>query len=88
MATPKVSHQGARSPARCPWESVTTTSLKLSARKLVSGRMEVPLDGASLITSALLRWHCDPDGQARVCVKCSPLVVSVRLSVNLPVPES
>jgi hypothetical protein len=82
----KVSHQGERSPARWPWESVTTTLVKLSARKSVSGRIDAPLDGASLITSADRRWHGDCAGQAAVWLNCWPLVVSVRLSVNLPVP--
>ena len=65
------------------------TLAKFAVWKSASGRMEtvdpVTSAGASLIVSALLRRQVAPAGQALVRVKCWPLVVSEKVSVNLRV---
>jgi hypothetical protein len=86
----KVFQNEDRSPPRCvPEVLVMEVLAKLAVPKLASGRM-VTVDpttsaGASLIASALLRRQVAPAGQALVRVKCWPLVVSEKLSVNLRV---
>ncbi len=84
----KVFQKEDRSPPRCvPEVLVMEAPAKLAVWKSASGRMVdvVVSNGASLIASALLRRQVAPAGQALVRVKCWPLVVSEKVSVNLRV---
>ncbi len=68
-----VFHHRERRPAVFPFCAATLMSLKLSARKFASGRIEVPLDGASLIASALSRRQVDPAGHFLVRRNSAPV---------------
>src|SRR5215468_9223279 len=88
----KVFQDGEVSPPCTPLVVVTETVLNFQDPKLASGAnctspvLESKLtSGGSLIASALLRLHDDPEGQAEFRVKLCLPVTSARLSVNVRV---
>src|SRR5215468_818334 len=88
----KVFQDGEVSPPWTPLVVVTETVLNFQDPKLASGAnctspvLESKLtSGGSLIASALLRLHDDPEGQAEFRVKLCLPVTSARLSVNVRV---